>query len=58
MKSILIEQVVNGWLVRPFDPSPRCDWARSDIPNVFVFTRMEDLQEQLPEIMEHQEVTR
>jgi hypothetical protein len=56
MKSILIEAVANGWLVRPF--SPCREWAYGpETPNIFVFTTIDDLCQQLPALLKHQEVT-
>lgn len=42
MKSLLIEHVQNGWIVRPFTPN-RCDWARGDEDQIFVFATVEGL---------------
>ena len=42
MKSVLIERVSNGWIVRPFTSCS--DWARADAPVIAVYTRIEDLQ--------------
>jgi hypothetical protein len=56
MKSILIEAVANGWLVRPF--SPCRDWAYGpEAENLFVFTTLAELQAQLPELMRYEELT-
>lgn len=46
MKTIVIERVSNGWIVRPFSDS--CNWARGDQVEMSVFTRIEDLQGALP----------
>lgn len=49
MKTILIERVSNGWIVRPFAPNP--GWAScgpDDRSDLAVYTRMEDLQADLP----------
>lgn len=46
MKTILIETVTNGWIVRPF--SPGCDWAQGEKSSIAVFTKIEDLQSAIP----------
>lgn len=50
MKSLLIERVQNGWIVRPFTPG-QCDWARGDETQMFVFNDMAKLIEALPQLM-------
>lgn len=40
MKSLLIERVQNGWIVRPFTPG-RCDWAQGDQQEMWVFPSVE-----------------
>lgn len=50
MKTLLIETVSNGWLVRPFQPSP--DWVCTERPAIAVYTRLEDLQADLPKLLE------
>lgn len=53
MKTILIEHVSNGWIVRPFDPC--ANWACSDRQAMAVFTKMDDLQKALPELLQGRE---
>lgn len=53
MKTILIERVSNGWIVRPFDPC--ANWANSDRKAMAVFTAMKDLQDALPTLMTGEE---
>lgn len=49
MKTILIEQVSNGWIVRPFQP---CEgWATAERGVISVFTTIESLQAALPELL-------
>lgn len=58
MKSILIEKVVNGYLVRPFSPAPL--WAESrcsEAHNVFVYRTIEEVAADLPKLMLHAETT-
>lgn len=50
MKTILIETVKNGWLVRPFTPCEH--WAHAEASETYVFRDIHDLQEQLPEMLE------
>jgi hypothetical protein len=53
MKSILIERVTNGWIVRPFQP---CEgWATGDMKNIWIYTTIEDLQKDLAILLSHQE---
>ena len=54
MKTILIETVTNGFLVRPFTPCP--EWTRGDCGNIFVFTTVEALAAELPKMLAHDEV--
>ena len=52
MKSLLIERVTNGWIVRPFQP---CEgWATVDGAHMIVFTNVFDLQKQLPELLDYE----
>lgn len=52
MKSLLIETVSNGWIVRPFQP---CDnWVSTERPEIAVFTKIEDLQAAIPELLTYQ----
>ena len=46
MKTIMIECVANGWIVRPF--SPCNSWANTDQPTMFVYKTIEELQEAIP----------
>lgn len=50
MKTILIEAVSNGWIVRPFQPC--ADWHCTDRPGIAVYNRLEDLQKDLPKLLE------
>ncbi len=50
MKTISIEQVTNGWIVRPFIPG--CGWAGAESPAISVFNKMEDMQAELPKFFE------
>ena len=49
MKSLLIETVSNGWIVRPFTPST--EWACADAPVISVFNSMEALIFNLPKLL-------
>lgn len=49
MKTIIIEAVRNGWIVRPFQPSS--DWACTDRPAMAVYNFMGDLQADLPALL-------
>jgi len=49
MKSLLIERVVNGWLVRPFQPCQ--EWARGEQTEIYVYRTQEELQAALPELL-------
>lgn len=53
MKTITIERVRNGWLVRPFNTS-RCfdPTCRGDENDVYVYKTIEDLQKDLPMLCE------
>jgi len=52
MKTILIETVTNGWIVRPFQP---CDsWASGDREEISVFTDLVKLKEALPSLLQFQ----
>jgi hypothetical protein len=54
MKTILIERVQNGFLVRPFTPCP--DWACGAGGNhTFVYSTIEDVAKDLPRLMEHED---
>lgn len=48
-KSILIETVANGFLVRPFSPCEH--WATSELPSIYVFRTTRELAEQLPALL-------
>lgn len=51
MKTLMIEAVSNGWLVRPFQPV--ADWhCATDRPAIAVYNRLEDLQADLPKLLE------
>lgn len=49
MKTIIIERVRNGWIIRPFTPGP--DWACSDRPEIAVYNEIHRLQADLPELL-------
>lgn len=50
MKTITIEQVSNGWIVRPFNPS--CpDWA-SERPAMAVFNTIDALLQAMPALLD------
>lgn len=49
MKTIIIEAVSNGWIVRPFEPCE--NWISISRPNIAVFTKIEDLAAALPELL-------
>lgn len=48
MKTILIERVSNGWIVRPFEPSG--GWSTCNNPMLAVYTKIEDLQQDIPRL--------
>lgn len=56
MKTLLIETVTNGWIVRPF--SPCRDWVVADRPEIAVFNRMIDLQTALPDLLAEEKLIR
>ncbi len=49
MKTIIIEQVTNGWIVRPFQLVP--DYAVRANCDVNVYRAIEELQEALPSLL-------
>ncbi len=49
MKTILIERVANGWIVRPFLPSE--GWVSQDRQEMYVYLKVEDLQRDLPKLI-------
>ena len=49
MKTLLIETVSNGWIVRPFQPST--DWVCLDRPAIAVYTNLTALQDDLPKLL-------
>lgn len=49
MKTIIIESVSNGYLVRPFHYCP--DWAASVRSEIAVFNNLADLQAALPDLL-------
>jgi len=49
MKTILIETVSNGWIVRPFCDGPT--WPSCDHPGMAVFTNIEELQKAIPALL-------
>lgn len=49
MKTILIETVSNGWIVRPFQPGPT--WSTSDTPHIAVFNTIQELCAALPKLL-------
>jgi hypothetical protein len=50
MKTIIIETVSNGWIVRPFQPIG--NWAKGDLPTIAVYISVEKLQEDIPRLLE------
>ena len=50
MKTILIEVVSNGWIVRPFQACE--DWAITDKAAIAVFRSMSELQAALPNLID------
>lgn len=48
MKHLQIEQVKNGWIVRPYTEA-HCGGAV--VANVFVYTTVESLQAALPDLL-------
>lgn len=54
MKSILIERVSNGWIVRPFSPCP--EWAYGERVGMAVYTTLESLQKDLSRLLEIQQM--
>jgi len=50
MKTILIERVSNGWIVRPFQPS--AEWCCSERPAIAVYTDLALLQAELPKLLD------
>jgi hypothetical protein len=51
MKSIIIEVVNNGWLVRGFNGNSFD--SRNAVGELFVFSNIKDLQKQLPELLDY-----
>lgn len=53
MKTVLIERVKNGWIVRPFNTN-RCfdPTCQGDENGVFVYRTIEDLQKDIPMLCE------
>jgi hypothetical protein len=49
MKTILIERVANGWLVRPFSSCE--NWAYGGRSEMYIYKTMEELQAGLPELV-------
>jgi len=56
MKTLLIERVQNGWIVRPFTPG-LCGWATTDYPQIFVFKTVEEMCEALPGLLAEFKIT-
>jgi len=53
MKTVLIERVRNGWVVRPFNTTRAFDpCCRGDENEVFVYRTMHELQHDLPMLCE------
>jgi hypothetical protein len=50
MKTLMIETVTGGWIVRPFQPC--ADWASSNLSEVEVFTEISNLQQALPRLLQ------
>lgn len=49
MKTLMIETVSNGWIVRPF--SSRLDWGNIDQGIIAVYNNIHDLQGDLPKLL-------
>jgi len=49
MKSLVIETVSNGWIVRPYANGP--GWPSCDPPFMAVFTTIEELQKAIPTML-------
>lgn len=56
MKAITISVVHNGYLVQGYPPPSARAVYEPPLPNnLYVFTKLEDLQEQLPELLKSEE---
>ena len=49
-RTISIERVANGWLVRPFAPGAP-EWYRA-VEQIWVFHSVDEIQEALPRLLE------
>lgn len=59
MKTVLIERVRNGWLVRPFNTNHCFDGTcRGDENDVSVYRTIEELQKDLPMLVEWEPAVR
>ena len=54
MKTVLIETVENGFIVRPFNPGP--NWYGVDHATVWVYSTPEELQAALPGLLTYEPV--
>jgi len=50
MRTIVIERVSNGWIVRPFSFNPT--WGPCDQPSLAVYVTIEELQRDLPKLID------
>lgn len=50
MKTLMIETVTNGWIVRPFTPCR--DWGNVDQGIIAVYNNLVDLQSDLPRLLD------
>lgn len=50
-KTILIERVSNGWIVRPFQPVADHCWTHESVAAMAVYTDIEKLQADLPKLI-------
>ncbi len=48
MKTLIVEEVSNGWIVRPFDPQP---WFKFGPENTAVYETVKALQDALPTLL-------
>lgn len=51
MKTVLIEEVMNGWVVRPQEGSLPMGMGLASAGPVFVYAKVEELQEALPALL-------
>lgn len=51
MKTLLIETVTNGWIVRPFSFSEH--WSTAATSTIAVYNNISELQKDLPKLLEY-----